>query len=235
MTETRPQAVSTALRSLIGELPLRDGAMGLLNALGYRSRRTQEAGTVEEFLRERAPDGTLSTKQRVLLKSWTAVEIIFQFTAQEIDQRTDLSDTFAFMPGRSESFLFLAVDMAKSAYSRTHLAETSRVVNSFFAMPVILLFRHGGTLTLAATHRRAHRRDDSRDVLERVTLVKDIRIEEPHRAHIEILSGLAFASMVESGVRSFDELHEKWEQTLDIDALNKRFYRELFAWFQRAV
>ena len=207
----------------------------MLNALGYSSSRTVEAGSVEEFLDRFAPDGKLTAKQHVLFKSWTAVEIVFQFTAGEIDQQAALFDTPAFNPGRNESFLFLAVDMNDGAYSRTHLAQTSRAINRLFAMPVIVLFRHGATLTLAATHRRAHRREDSRDVLERVTLVKDIRIEQPHRAHIEILSDLAFHRMVESGACSFDELHAKWERTLDIEVLNKRFYRELFTWFQCAV
>ena len=41
--------------------------------------------------------------------------------------------------------------------------------------------------------------------------------------------------MVQLGVSSFDQLHARWEQTLDIDALNKRFYSEIFAWFERAV
>ena len=91
------------------------------------------------------------------------------------------------------------------------------------------------TLTLAATHRRAHRYDGSRDVLDKVTLVKDIRLDDPHRAHVEILADLAFPRMIEFEVRSFDELHTRWEQTLDIEELNKRFYRELFAWFERAV
>ena len=235
MPDSPRDSIYAALGNFVGNRPVRDGAAGLLNALGYSSQRTVEAGGVEGFLENFAPDGKLTKRQYKLLDSWTAVEIVFQFTANEIDQQSTLLDTRAFQRTRSESFLFLAVDMAKGAYPRTHLAETSRVVNGLFAMPVILLFRHGATLTLAATHRRPHRRDNSRDVIERVTLVKDIRIKSPHRAHVEILSDLALTRIAESGVRSFDDLHAKWEKTLDIEALNKRFYRDLFAWFQDAV
>ena len=100
-------------------------------------------------------------------------------------------DNFEFDQARIESFLFLAVELADSSYSRTYLADTTRIVNRGFAMPVIILFRHASTLTLAVIHRRAHKRDSTRDVLEKVTLVKDIRAYAPHRAHIEILSDLA--------------------------------------------
>ena len=125
--------------------------------------------------------------------------------------------------------------MAEDTYTRTHLAQTTRTINYHFAMPVILLFRHGSTLTIAATHRRANKRDDNQDVLERVTLVKDICLCAPHRAHLEILSDLSVRNMIKTGVGSFDELHAAWERVLDIEELNRRFYRHMFDWFQRAV
>ena len=67
----------------------------------------------------------------------------------------------------------------------------TRVANRLFKMPVIIFYGHGTTLTLAAVHRRAHKRGGGRDVLERVTLVKDIRVDQAHRAHVEILGDLA--------------------------------------------
>ena len=79
-------------------------------------------------------------------------------------------------------------------------------------MPVIILFRHGSTLTLAVIHRRAHKLDDSQDVLEKVTLIKDIRTDGPHRAHIEILTALALPHLIGAGVRGFDALHAAWEK-----------------------
>ena len=102
-------------------------------------------------------------------------------------------------------------------------------------MPVIIFYRHGTTLTLAAVHRRAHKRGGGRDVLERVTLVKDIRVDQAHRAHVEILGDLALPRLMAEGVRGFDDLHAAWERVLDIEALNRRFYKELFGWFERAV
>ena len=140
-----------------------------------------------------------------------------------------------FKERRIESFLFVTVELKDHPYSRTALAEMTRAVNRLFAMPVIILFRHGSTLTLAVIHRRTHKRDDNRNVLEKVTFVKDIRTDTPHRTHIDIVADLALPGPVTGSVRSFDQLHGAWERILDIKELNRRFYRELSDWFNPAV
>ena len=124
-----------------------------------------------------------------------------------------------------KSFLFLAVDTREQVLSRTYLAQVTRVTNKLFAMPVILLFRHNTTLTLAAIHRRAHKRDGTLDVLEKVSLIKDICTNKPHRAHLDILANLHLPDLIKSGVSDFDKLHEAWEDVLGVEALNKRFYK----------
>ena len=216
--------------------PLRDRAAALFATLGYRSRRTVGAEPVAEFLKRLEAHKRLTEKQRRLFDPWRAVEIVFQVTDDEIAGQAGLFDGLEFDRGRIKSFLFLAVELADGSYNRTYLAETTRAVNRLFEMPVIILFLHGPTLTLAVVHRRAHRRDSNRDVLEKVTLIKDIRADGPHRAHIDILADLALPRLVEMhNVRSFDGLHAAWERTLDIEELNRRFYHELFEWFERAV
>ena len=236
MVEALNQSIGEALTALATGSPLRKGTVSLLNALGYRSDRTLKTGSVREFFEGLKADEKLTSKQLALLESWLAVEIVFQFTGDEIGkQQTELFDAPGFDAGRMESFLFLAAELKQGEYSRTQLAETTRVVNRLFRMPVIILFRYGSAVTFGAVHRRAHKIDESKDVLEKVTLVKDIRAENPHRAHVEILVDLALPRMMEAGVSSFDELHAAWERVLDIEALNRRFYKELFDWFEWAV
>ncbi len=213
--------------------PLRGGAAGLLETLGYRSERTSHLSGVAEFLDDFRAE-RLPAKQRALFDSWRAVDIVFQVTDDEIAEQTGQAAAF-FDRGRIQSFLFLAVELAADAYNRTHLAETTRAVNRLLPMPALVFYRHGATLTLAVVHRRVHKRDAERDVLERITLIKDIRLADPHRAHLEILAGLALPRMREAGVGSFDRLHIEWERALDVEQLNRRFYGELFRWFERAV
>ena len=234
------EALNDALAGLAPERPLREGAAALFGALGYRSERTGDGGDAAWFLQRFDAGGALSDRRRALFDSWRAVEILFQVTDEEIDavraRPGSLFKSAGFDEGRIESFLFLAVELAGDDPGRARLAETTRAVNRMFAMPAILLFRRGGALTLAVVHRRAHKRDDGRDVLEKVTLVKDIRADGPHRAHLDILADLALPRLIEGeGVRDFDGLHAAWERTLDIEELNRRFYRDLFEWFRRAV
>ena len=215
--------------------PLRDAAAAVLSALGYESNRTMNAGSVAEFLTRYEADDKLTERQRNLFESWQDVELVFQITDDEIgDVRGLLADGLDIE--RISSFVFLAVELAGAAYSRTALADMTRAVNRLFAMPVVLVFRCQNRLSLAVIHRRAHRRDDNRDVLERVTLVKDVDAAKPHRAHLEILADLALPKMVDKrSVASFDSLHRAWEEVLDTEELNHRFYRELFKWYERAL
>ena len=217
---------------------------GLFGALGYRSERTGDFGSAEavialldELAAER--DAPLTDKRRALFTEWRDAELLFQLTDSEIGaaQPELIDGGGGFDSGRVKSFLFAAVELPEEApRSRTRLADMARAVNACLAMPAIVLFRHGGTATLAAVHRRAHKRDDGRDALARTTLVKDVRCAAPHRAHLDILADLALPRLVaEAGARDFDGLHRAWERALDIEALNRRFYRELFAWFERAA
>ena len=229
------EALTQALSEFTAGGPLRDRVEELFGVLGYRSKRTVDAEQVKEFIERLEANELLTERQHKLFASWRTAEIIFQVTDDEIAGQAGLFEGVEFDKGRIQSFLFVAVELTDGSYNRTHLAETTRAVNRRFAMPVIILFRHGSTLTLAVVHRRTHKQDSGRDVLEKVTLVKDIRVAGPHRAHIDILAALALPCLIEAGVRNFDGLHAAWERTLDIEELNRRFYRDLFHWFERAV
>ena len=237
MDDARPQpkdALANAL-SNFADAPLADAAKGLLNALGYRSEHTAEAGDVTEFLDRFDAETTFTARQKELFTHWRDVELIFQLGDEEVTMASRRLTDKRFDPGRIESFVFIAAELAAGSYRRTTLADMTRAVNRLFAMPVVLLFRCADRFSLAVIHRRAHQRDDDRDVLEKVTLVKDVDVRRPHRAHLDVLADLALTRLIDRGVASFDGLHRAWEDALDAEELNRRFYGELFAWFQRAL
>ena len=226
---------------------LRDRTERLLGVLGYKSER-YEADFVFgpdgflEWAYEESPDRRIAKKPRELIEeNWDRIEMVFQYTDDELRMQANLfgGDRRVWEKSRAKSFLFLAVDLKDGDHPRYKLAEMTRAINRPLMMPAIVFFRHrrddGSTaLTLAVIHRRAHKRDAERDVLERATLIKDIRVADPHRAHLDILSELALSSLALEH-RTFDALLAAWERVLDTQALNRRFYRELFEWFQRAV
>ncbi len=225
--------------STFDRLSLRESATHLLAALGYRSERVPALNGLEDLLNLFDKEDSLTEKQRALFADWTDARAVFQLTEVELTSQFSLLRATGYERSRAESFLFLAADLMDRDYPRGRLAAMTRAVNRLFAMPTVLLFRYRTSdgvpvLTLAVVHRRAHRKDPSRDVLARVTLVKDIRLQRPHRAHLDVLAELALEA-IGSNVRTFDRLHEAWERALDTEPLNRRFYRELFKWFERAV
>ena len=134
------------------------------------------------------------------------------------------------------SYLFFAVKLTGDTYSRTALANVTREINKLFSIPAMLIFQHGHALTFAIINRRPSQHDSARDVLEKVTLIKDIDIVNPHRAHLDILSELSLNSLYQQHkFTNFLELHQAWQKTLDTSELNKRFFKEIADWYFWAV
>ena len=234
-------AITKALnRFTTGDLV--ENGRNLLNTLGYRSERTLalESSTAEAFIAAYDLHGKL-IRDRALTAEWSSIDLLFQLSGTDLT----LTETtgLLFDPSRTqvdntiiESYLFFALRLEGSNYSRTQLSQITREINKLFMMPAMLLFQHGETLTLSIINRRLHAADPSRDILKKVTLIKDIDFKDPHRAHIDILFDLALEPLNQThSVHNFVELHRAWAKTLDTEELNKKFYRELFTWFEWAV
>jgi hypothetical protein len=175
-------------------------------------------------------------EKNALTEEWKYVNILFQISENAIRQQMDI-----FSGGRIDnsiihSFLYVCLELKKDHYTKIQLSQITREINKVFAMPAIILFKTGAYLTLAVINRRLHKHDESKDVLEKVTLIKDIFIESPHRAHLEILFDLSFDELRRKhGFTNFVELYHAWQKTLDIKELNKRFFRQLFNWYLWAI
>lgn len=243
-------AVRAALASLAAGDDLPQAATGLFAALGYRSERVLagQSGRVEDFIAQfPAPTEQTASEER-FRENATAVHLLFQVTDDEIhgslsgSSHSALLDTGNFDEGLNKSYLFLAVELNQSNISRSQYAEFTREINKRFNMPAFLLFRDKrGLVTLAFVQRRRHKRDDQRRVLVgSVSLIRDIDPGNPHRAHREILKELSLprrlAWMGQHGKPgNFDGLLAALLASLDTQELNKRFYNDLFGWFNRAV
>ncbi|MBX0330685.1 hypothetical protein K2Z83_23800, partial [Oscillochloris sp. ZM17-4] len=214
-------------------------AVELFGALGYTSERRFDVDPAGgRGLLEALGLADKLNAHRALLDEWRAAELIFQLTAEEISASGQMAlfDTRQVDQTRIESYLFLAIDLSGASYTRTELATITREINRHLLMPVLVLFRHGANLTFAVIDRRLHKLDQNRDVLEKVTLIKDIAFAQPHRAHVEILADLSLPQLArEAGVSNFVELHRAWRTVLDSSALNRRFYREVANWYFWAV
>ncbi len=214
-----------AALAAFSDAPLRLAALRVLDALGYASAKTETLPSNDADGFARAFNHTFSKSAQQ--DEWKRVELLFQITNDELKNQSSLMGG-GLERERFESFLFFAVELRQENYSRTDLANMAREINKPFPAPVIVLFRHGQTMSLASLHRRENKVHSHRDVLDRVVLLKDIRLEDPHAAHKRILLELAKAK---NDAKNWKSFLDEWNRVLDLSELNKRFYRELSTWF----
>ena len=223
--------------------PLAENARNLLNTLGYHSdlMLDLEPNTAEGFIEAFNPENKLNP-DRALTADWVSIDLLFQLTGDELTA-TEEQEQLLFDPNVNqvdntimESYLFFSLALRGSEYTRTQLSRITREINKLFLIPVMVLFQHGQTLTFAVIDRHLHKRDESKDVLEKVTLIKDINFTDPHRAHIEILFDLSLGELYrQHQFTNFPALHQAWKDTLDNSELNRRFFNELANWYFWAV
>lgn len=256
MAKDLRQKIKEAIQQF-GAGNLSENALNLFQTLGYITERRAplEKPAYIAFRDSFIDSQSRFNEDKALVKEWKYVDLFFQLSKEEVTRQLSLFDTKQVDRTIIETYLFFAIEMAEEHYSRTDLSHITREVNRLFPMPVMILFKHGFSLTLSIINRRLHKRDESKDVLEKVTLIKDIRIspagggdvEIPlkggkgvvsgdgavtHRAHIEILFDLSFDELKNKHkFTNFVELHNAWQKALDTSELNKRFFRELANWY----
>ena len=240
-----------AVLSSVADGDFQQTAVALLRSLGYVSERTlsgQSSNPADliRLLSEQtsgAPALTGTQSEGAFLDNAQSVRILFQFTSSEIGAQAqqELPDDGSFDTGNARSFLFAAVELNGDSYPRGQYATFTRELNKDIQIPMVVLFRTAANrVTLAFVHRRPNRRDASRDVLGSVSLIREIDQADPHRAHLDILADLSLPERLDwmeahGKPRNFDGLLDAWLNALDTEELNRRFYRDLFAWFERAV
>ena len=105
-------------------------------------------------------------------------------------------------------------------------------------MPVMVLIKHphkgDKVLSIAVINRRVNKREQHKDVLGKVTIIRDISLADPHRGHLDTLDSFAVDNLKHPEklpINSFDTLHTAWEEIFNVELLNQRFYKELANWY----
>ena len=246
MSEAIKSQIEQTLRTF-AEFPLREAGTRFLNTLGYHSRRVGNPGIDAERKRRllAAAAQRQSTAEKLRSDDWDTFHLLFQITDEEMHAQQALFETHAIDDALMHSYLFAALKLSGDAYTRTQLVNITRFINKQLPQPILVMFHYGHCLTLAIINRRWDRRaatlaavggGGTRQILEKVTLIKDINLRAPHRAHLDILAELSLENLVQTqDVHNFDTLHKAWEGVLNTEALNRQFYGELYEWYQWAV
>lgn len=225
------QAISQRVQAFASQR-LRQSALALFAALGYTSDRTVETRSVQNFREQFDPENLLSNPA-AQIEQWQNAELLFQLTDEELSSSVALFKDDSVRASLLQSYVFIAIELREGDYARGKLANIARQINRIFPMPVMVLFKVGGVLSLAVINRRLNKRDENKDVLGKVTLIQNIGIAKPHPGHLDILASFSLAefSADKRSIQNFDQLHAVWEEVFNVELLNKRFYRELANWY----
>ena len=217
-----------------------EAGTGLFETLGYDTslQAPLEEKTFAEFNElyvQSSPNVERFSEERAMVGDWKSIDILFQLTDESFSAQNNLFDSKV-NPYEKQSYLCFAVELLKDEYTKTQVSAITREINKLFAIPIIIVFKYGEYITLAVINRRVNKKDSERDVLEKVTLIKDIVFANPHRAHIEILFDMALENLNKTyEIHNFETLHKAWSEVLDTQTLNKRFYSELSNWYFWAI
>jgi adenine-specific DNA-methyltransferase len=226
------QSIEKALMALAGP-SLHTKASGLMDVLGYRSPKTVSLdGAPESFLKLLDSTGNFKRSDKLKADLWKQAHFLFQLTNDEIPALAAFTkDMFLseqdYRQSIVESFVFIALELQDEHWTRGDLVTITREINRAFPMPAIVLFRAGTKLSICVIDRRQSKRDGSRDVIEkRVSVIKDIDLEKPHRAHVDILADIALENIKLKGKgtpTNFRDLYDAWIERLSAQTLNKKF------------
>ena len=217
----------------------------LLDVLGYQSERIMGlSGDPEDFIQQFPAPNENTRTEKTFCENVQSVRFVFQLISDEIASSNQQNLNFeaaSFDTGNTSSFIFSVVELKKDTYARGQYAQFTREINKRLSQPSVVLFRTpSNLLTLAFVHRRVHKRDPNRDVMGSVSLIREIDPTDPHRAHLDILAELSLPNLLSwmdanNQSHNFDGLLAAWLDKLDTQELNRRFYRDLYTWFERAI
>ena len=142
-----------------------ESGINLFKTLGYNTQRQSKLdnsafkGFYNDFI-----DGNDNIhdvekfKEKALTSDWQNIEMLFQLTESEMRSQDALFSAGRVDKTIIEAYLFFAIELKETDYSRTKLSDITRYINRAFPMPVMVLFKYGGQLTLSVIKRRLHKR-----------------------------------------------------------------------------
>lgn len=223
----------------------KEASLTFFKSLGYQSDRVLGINSLEDIKRLMDRKDLLN-EENAYLSRWQAVHFLFQITEKEIQAgsggKLSLGVSQTYERKDIRSYLFFAIKLGPRSNGvetaiRTELSKITRSLNRVVPHPVLVLFLCGQSLSLAIINRRKNMRDGTRDVLTRVSLIRDIDCLQPHRAHVDLLQRFSLHRLRFEGtiLKSFADLDNAWQKLLSVQELRKTFYGELVDWYRWAT
>jgi len=196
----------------------------------------KQPGPLDGFLnpdKVTMPDGLSAKVNNVYLQGMVDEKA---FRGQERD--TDPDDLKREEKTDYDGILLFGIELKRSRPTRTTMADITRLLNrSYNYTPVIAIFRYADCIAFASCERLKYKQKwREGEKAGKVSLLRDININNPHAGHLRILNKLSIPTSGRKTVTSYKKLNKYWRQeVLDVSILNKSFYEELSNWYFWAI
>ena len=184
----------------------------------------EQAFLPQDFLKDLYKPEKHKAINEIYLVGIVTDEVFYGKSLAEVDN--ELSNDY-------QGLLIIAVDLKDKTANRTELSTLTRLFSRRLkAMPVAVLFRYGNHIALANAERTQYKQTYREgEKIGKVSILKDIDTLKPHRGHLDILETLK----IPTKIKTFRDLYAHWQEVFNVSTLNKKFYNELFAWFQWTI
>lgn len=123
---------------------------------------------------------------------------------------------------------FSLIPCTDDAHTKSALIAATKSINDTIPSYNIIFFLSPSHLSIAFATRRYDKRTkyEHRDVIDKITLIKDISLESPHPAHIKNLESIA---LITPG--AIDEYYQAILEALSVEKLNIAFFQAIAGHF----
>lgn len=217
--------------SLFSTATLFEATTNFFEQLGIRlNSNTSESLPAKDVLRE-------YYKENLIFNSVT--KTYFVGLVDNAVFQTENSSSYTYTEAIKESdksyegLMVFALELSKQP-TRSELSELTRAFNRISKkMPVAVVFKYGNEIAFATTERKDYVQTwRNGEKIGKITMLKDIVVENTHAAHLKILSDLKITGQ---NVDSYNKLHKFWQTKFSVQALNDQFYGDLQDWFYYAI
>lgn len=149
-------------------------------------------------------------------------------------------ETLVSIKDREEDYdgiLIFGIELNTQKPTRTQLAEITRLFNrEWNYTPVTLIFKYNNQIAFANSERLKYKQAwREGEKAGKVSLLRDIDIENTHSGHERILAELEIPKKGKKEVDSFEKLYAYWQDVFSVSLLNKKFYEDLSNWYFWAI
>jgi RNA polymerase sigma factor (sigma-70 family) len=213
------------LKSLSLDQEFFDTSIKFFDSLGYStSRRTTSSNLLEKASLDLVEIFEGMNRDRALMNQWKKLHFLFQLTKGDIDfpHKTNKQKIDPPENERPEiqSYLFFSLELkgGKDAYNKKDLSKLAVEFNRAFMVPVLIMCKHGSTISLLYAHRRSNLLDPSKDVIEKVHSLIGIHTRFPSTSHLDLLDQFSLFNILQlQNPRSIDDIVQVWQEIFDQD------------------